>query len=111
MAGSQFNQLHELGLFKYNRSPGLTEIKVSGQPQVVFLLADLNPRSEVLNDRLSDSKFDTLPDRFDLRFFAASFAGYGMHSDCLLTLSEFRRRTIGRRRKRQFASLDGEGVS
>lgn len=104
-ASSQFNQLHKLGLFNYNRSTGLTGIKVSGRPQVVFLLADLNPRSKILGDILSDSRFEEYSSQFDLRFFAASFAGYGMHSDCLLTLSEFRK-TIGRRRKRQFASLD-----
>ncbi|OHB78940.1 MAG: hypothetical protein A2Z25_21430 [Planctomycetes bacterium RBG_16_55_9] len=29
--------------------------------------------------------------RFDPRFYIASFAGYGLHTDCMLTLSQFRR--------------------
>ena len=27
---------------------------------------------------------------FDLRFFVASFAGYALHADCMITLSQFR---------------------
>jgi hypothetical protein len=29
-------------------------------------------------------------ERFDLRVHIASFAGYGLHANCMLTLSEFR---------------------
>ena len=29
--------------------------------------------------------------RFDLRFYAASFAGYGLHADCMLPLTQFRK--------------------
>ncbi|MDP6677027.1 MAG: hypothetical protein QGI29_05610 [Pirellulales bacterium] len=91
---SQFRQFDELGLTKYNPLVNRTKVQLnaSEKPEVVFLLANHNPRStdllRVLAD-LKDLKYEE-NERFDLRFFVSQFAGYGLHSDCMLTLSQFR---------------------
>lgn len=91
---SQFNQLDELGLMQFNHSSkGVKmELSVEHKPEVIFILTNHNPRSTKLNSILNDPKvamYEESP-RFDLRFFVSSFAGYGLHSDCMLTLTEFR---------------------
>jgi hypothetical protein len=42
---------------------------------------------------LSDPEIDVFEQlqRFDLRFYVASFAGYGLHAKCMLPLAEFRK--------------------
>ncbi|WIJ25781.1 hypothetical protein [Devosia sp. RR2S18] len=85
----QFEQLDRLGLVKFNRSKAVTSVEVSGVPEVVFLLANHNPRSSKLLNALE--KIEETPD-FNLRFFAASFAGYGMHDACMMSLADFRER-------------------
>jgi hypothetical protein len=91
---SQFNQLDELGLLHFNRVANWTKIELDAneKPEVIFILANHNPRSSKLNAILKDPKIDAY-DRspnFDLRFYVASFAGYALHADCMLTLSQFR---------------------
>lgn len=84
---SQFNQLSELGLIRFNRSSSIDMISVVGRPEVVFLLSNHNPRSskllQIVNEIID-------PVDYDLRFFASSFAGYGLHHDCMLDLKQFR---------------------
>lgn len=91
---AQINQLDQLGLLKFNHSKGGTEIKLDSQdkPEVILLLANHNPRSIKLKNILENQKFIDVAQsqKFDLKFFAASFAGYGMHGDCMLSLDEFR---------------------
>lgn len=92
---SQFNQLDELGLIQFNHSrKGVkVELSVEDKPEVIFILANHNPRSAKLNSILNDAKvlaYEESP-HFDLRFFVSNFAGYGLHSDCMLTLTEFRK--------------------
>lgn len=84
----QFNQLALLDLISFNRSKKIDTISVSGRPEVVFLLANHNPRSRKLLNILES--IDE-PMNFDLRFFTAVFAGYGMHHKCMRTLDQFRR--------------------
>jgi hypothetical protein len=90
----QFNQLDELGLLRFKHSSNGAKVKliVTDKPEVIFILANHNPRSKKLRSILDDSKFIDYEQnqRFDLRFFVPSFAGYGLHSDCLLPLTEFR---------------------
>jgi hypothetical protein len=83
----QFDQLLQLGLVQFNRSATYNRAAVSGRPEVIFLLANHNPRSKKLLNILSHVED---PTDFDLRFFTASFAGYGMHDACMLGLSDFR---------------------
>jgi len=91
----QFNQLYSLGLMKFNQNSSGSVISINGneKPEVIFILANHNPRSIKLKNILNtpDIKTYSQSDRFDLRFFVASFAGYGMHSKCMLTLEEFQR--------------------
>jgi len=91
---AQFNQLGELGLLKYNKSANGAEVKLNVQekPEVIFILANHNPRSSKLRQILNDPFFDECAqsERLDLRFYVPCFAGYGLHSDCMRTLSQFR---------------------
>lgn len=92
---AQFNQLDQLGLLKFNRSKNGTKIKLAAndRPEVVFILANHNPRSSKLKTILSDPEIDVFEQsqRFDLRFYVASFSGYGLHEKCMLPLAEFRK--------------------
>jgi hypothetical protein len=62
---------------------------VSSRPEMVFLLANHNPRSRKL---LNIIEAIEEPKSFDLRFFSAAFAGYGMHEGCMMRLDKFRER-------------------
>jgi hypothetical protein len=92
---SQFNQLDELGLLKFNKGTSNAKVKlnVDDTPQVIFILANHNPRSPKLKTILSDPEIDKYaqPQLFDLKFYLASFAGYGLHAKCMLPLVEFRK--------------------
>jgi len=92
---AQFNQLDELGMLSFNRSINGTKVKlnVNDKPEVIFVLANHNPRSSKLKSILNNPEIDEYEQsaRFDLRFYAASFAGYGLHADCMLSLSQFRK--------------------
>jgi hypothetical protein len=92
--GNQFDQLDQLGLLKFNKGVSDAKVKLSSNetPQVIFILANHNPRSSKLFNILMDQKLDQFDQSklFDLKFFVASFSGYGLHSKCMKTLSEFR---------------------
>jgi len=91
---SQFNQLDELGVLRFNHCANGTQVRLSAddRPEVIFILANHNPRSAKLATVLDDPKVVALgqSEQFDLRFFVSSFAGYGLHADCMLTLTAFR---------------------
>jgi hypothetical protein len=95
LIAAQFNQLVDLELVKFNPNATLRQavangdratFSTSGNPEVVLLLANHNPRSKKL---LNILKTIDEPTEFDLRFFNASFAGYGMHEACMLRLDQF----------------------
>ena len=56
------------------------------------MLANHNPRSAKLKTLLNAPELGEYSGsaHFDLRFFVSSFAGYGLHSQNMLTLDEFR---------------------
>jgi hypothetical protein len=83
----QFDQLRNLKLIRFNEHVNYSRAAVSGRPEVVFLLANHNPRSKKLLNILDEIKE---PADFDLRFFTASFSGYGMHDRCMLGLTNFK---------------------
>ncbi len=91
----QFNQLDKLGLLKFNRGTSNASVKLdtNDKPEVIFLLANHNPRSTKLSTILDDPEVISYgkDENFDLRFFVSRFAGYGLHTDCMLTLSQFRK--------------------
>jgi hypothetical protein len=90
---SQFNQLDELELFKFSHNQKGTKVKldVNNKPEVIIILANHNPRGRTLKI-LENPKFIEWAETnlFDLGFFVSCFAGYGLHSDCIFTLSDFR---------------------
>ncbi len=90
---SQFNQLDELGLLKFNKGTSNAKVKLNAdeKPEVIFILANHNPRSPKLKTILTDPEVDKYAQSqlFDLKFYVASFAGYGLHAKCMLPLSEF----------------------
>lgn len=90
---SQFNQFVQLGLLKFNQCKNGTKVKLDSQekPEVIFLLANHNPRSSKLKAILGDPEIQAYKQssHFDLKFYVARFAGYGLHVDCMLDLAEF----------------------
>lgn len=108
--GSQFSQLDQLGLMKFNKgkSNATVALNPSDKPEVIFILANHNPRSKKLSAILSDPQFDAYDksQRFDLRFYISSFAGYGLHTHCMLTVSQFRE-LLKSKNAEQGAALDG----
>ncbi len=93
---NQFNQLDRLGLLKFNKGQAFTRVSIdpNEKPEVLFILANHNPRATALKTILSSPEITAYSEsqRFDLRFFVASYAGYGLHEKCMETLSEFRKR-------------------
>ncbi|BAL74672.1 hypothetical protein [Bradyrhizobium cosmicum] len=83
----QFEQLLQLKLVGFNKHANYSRAIVSGRPEVIFLIANHNPRSRKLLNIVEEI---VEPKDFDLRFFAASFAGYGMHDACMLDLGKFK---------------------
>jgi hypothetical protein len=92
---AQFEQLDRLGLVKYNKgiSNARVQLDPGEKPEVIFILANHNPRSTKLKTILADPLVANYADSalFDLKFFVASFAGYGLHEKCMLPLEEFRK--------------------
>jgi hypothetical protein len=91
----QFNQLDELELLNFNRCSNGTKVKLNAddKPEVILILANHNPRSSKLTTIIHSSEMDSYgrSSIFDLKFYVSTFAGYGLHSDCMLTLDQFRR--------------------
>ncbi len=86
---SQFDQLSELDLLKFHKSKTYKKMIAENRPEVIFLLANHNPRSSALLNILKSLEE---PQDFDLRFFVAGFAGYAMHVDYMVTREELIRR-------------------
>lgn len=91
---SQFSQLDALELLKFKHPADGCQVNLTTEsnPEVLFVLANHNPRSTKLKQILDDPVFIKYAQssRFDLKFFVAKFAGYGFHEDCMISLAEFR---------------------
>lgn len=92
MMEKQFDQLNQLGLLHFNRSRKATTVKFkhNSKPEVIFILANHNPRSNKLKAILQDPivlTYANSPD-FDLKFCVSNFAGYAMHQKNMLSLTE-----------------------
>jgi hypothetical protein len=88
---TQFDQLDELELVLYKHPTNKIKVSLDGsvKPEVLIVIANHNPRSSKLRTILDDpriKKYENSP-HFDLKFFVANFAGYGFHSDCMLSLN------------------------
>lgn len=95
----QYNLLADLGLVNINKK-GHIELDKKADLEVMFLLANTNPRGTTLRNLVLASspekqaempldKLSVMPN-IDLRFFVAHFSGYALHSYCMKTLSEFK---------------------
>lgn len=99
----QFNQLDELGLISFNKGTSNAKVKLNpdSKPEVIFIIANHNPRSPKLEKILCNPEITKYENSglFDLRFYVSTFAGYGLHSDCMHTLTEFRELCTVKKRK------------
>jgi hypothetical protein len=94
----QFHKLWKLDLVRFNESKAFLKSDkppmVSGIPEFIFLLANNNPRSTALASAINsipEEKIMKAEEHFKLRFFAASFAGYGMHDACMMELADIKK--------------------
>jgi hypothetical protein len=94
MMEMQFNQLDKLGLITFNRVANWTKIKLDAdpKPEIIFLFANHNPRSSKLSAILNSPEIEEYEhsSNFDLKFYVSSFAGYALHADTMVSLSQFR---------------------
>lgn len=89
----QFEQLDQLKLVHFNKGKSFTRVLVdpAAPPEVIFILANHNPRGSGLNKILHTPEmlaYSKSKD-FNLRFFVSSVAGYGLHTQCMLDLQKF----------------------
>lgn len=91
----QFKQLCSLGLIKFSNDENIKEIIIDSvqTPEVIVILTNHNPLDPVLGNVLNYSKIDVLEKsrNFHLKFHVSSFSGYALHSDCMVSLEEFRK--------------------
>lgn len=78
-------QLRDLGLMDMPGQKRL-EIDATKTPQMIFAIANYNQKSSKLKSALESVR---APENIDLRFATASFLGYGLYDEGLLTLTEF----------------------
>ena len=91
---SQINQLNYLGLINFNQNKNFDKFQIdyTSKPEVIFVLANYNPRS--LNNLKNILKSNEIQqyiegNNFDLKFFVSSFSGYAMHSACMWSYDQF----------------------
>jgi hypothetical protein len=92
---SQFNSFNDLELisFSRNKEGGNIAFVPSSRIEYVLLLANTNPRSTTLSDIILSQEFRAAVDclevsGLDVRFFVASYAGYGLHVGCMKTTEQ-----------------------
>jgi hypothetical protein len=92
MATEQINQLNQLGLLRHKKGEA-REFEVDDSKfEIIFIFANHNPRATTLLEELNKLKelcSSTPKEAFDLRFFVASTAGYGMHQACMMDIDGY----------------------
>lgn len=90
---NQFIQLDQLELINFNKGKRGAKVKISAneKPEVIFILANHNPRGTGLKKILESQEFAGYgkSQQFDLKLFVSSFADFGLHTKCMLNLSDF----------------------
>ncbi len=83
-------QLKELKLIDM---PGNTDLKIDANktPQMIFVLANYNQNSSILNTEICKLTSPNTND-LDLRFAVSCFMGYGLFDEGMLTLQEFKQK-------------------
>jgi hypothetical protein len=90
---SQLDQLVQLDLLRFNHSSRNDSLRIdqSAKPELVFVLANYNPASTKLLTFLEQVDQALVQHtKFDLRFHASCFSGYGMYRASMLTFGEFK---------------------
>lgn len=95
MIPKQFQQLVELDMFDFNKTSNWKEPSTTDEkPEVIIILANHNPSSKRLQTILESEEFNQKASDcskyFNLKFFVSSFAGYGMHSNNMFDLEQFK---------------------
>jgi len=97
---SHFNQLDKLALLNSKHARNLKIVlhdenkpEVIKKPEVIFILANHNPRKSKLLEILMKSELDKYghSELFDLKFYVNSFAGYGLYTNSMHSLTEIRK--------------------
>ncbi len=83
-----FNFKRSLGLLKCSQSKDIKSLS-GDSPEVIFILANHKPNRPKLIQELN--KLDTsLSNRLQIKFAASNFMGYGLYSNRLLSLEQFK---------------------
>lgn len=83
-----FNCKRKLGLIKCKQAKHIERLS-SSAPEVIFILANHKPNKTKLIQELN--KLDvSLVNQLQIKFAVSSFMGYGLYSNRLLTLQEFK---------------------
>jgi len=81
-----FQQKRELELYSFGKGGNDNQItKIDEKPYFIILLADYKNKENNLYDLIEKIDLRNYEEHFDLRFSVASFMGYGLYSDSLLT--------------------------
>ena len=91
MALGQLFCLAELGLVPLLEKENISGFKISEErPEFIFILANHDPRSTKLRDILDGFHAPLAGNKYDLRFFNASSAGYGLYKECMFDLERYK---------------------
>jgi hypothetical protein len=85
-----FRQMRDLDLIRFGSGGNRNEVRFKPEeaPELIFLLANHNPRSPKLKEVLRDIQAAGYATTMPVRFYVAGFAGYGIHVTNLVTLDE-----------------------
>ena len=89
-------QHRDLGLWNIPHNQNKITLSRTIKPQLIFVLADYNPKSKSLVEEfeeISATNNNDLP--FELTFATSSFVGYGLYDDCMLTIDEVKEKLSG----------------
>ena len=89
-----FRQKHTLGLIPaLERNPNTDKIEIAPDVEVLFLLANHDPASRKLKDAVSEiyEKQQTGSLKFKVCFATATFMGFGLYTQNILSLEDFRK--------------------
>jgi hypothetical protein len=83
---SQFKQLVDLGLIKWDASKEIPELDQEEPPEIMLLIRNYSPKSPVLRKRPYVKEFS---DKYDMKIFAPKNNELGLYSKKMKTLQQF----------------------
>ncbi|MDR0454816.1 MAG: hypothetical protein LBH05_08400 [Deferribacteraceae bacterium] len=86
----QLNTLNYLGLIEHTNPDCKFDVKLPAQPEYIMLLANSKSKKDALKDAIKH--YDNFAKKhFELKFFVASHAGYGLFEHCMLSAEDFKK--------------------